>query len=398
MKEILGSYGNSLKGKTIVLAITGSVAAVKSFEIARELIRNGARVQSVMSKASLELVGEKLMEFATGKKPITEISGKVEHVKFFGKKPIGDLLLIAPATANTISKIAMGVDDTTITTFATTAIGSKIPVLIAPAMHEPMYNHPIVKENLTKLQKMGAVKIIAPLIEEEKAKISSVKSIVLEVKTTLSKKTLSKKKVLVISGTTIEEIDPIRIITTNASGKTGEEIAIVAHQRGAQVTLLHNKDVFFPQLNFIKFNSFNDLEKKTMAELKSGYDILLSPAAIGDFEIKKSKNKLDSNKSQVIEFVPRKKLIKEIRKKFPKLFIVGFKALTNKSKKQLETESKQFLKENNFQMVIGNDVSKNKMGNDSNEVVIVSSNKSVFVKGKKELIAQKIIEQIEKRV
>jgi len=171
-----------------------------------------------------------------------------------------------------------------------------------------------------------------------------------------------------------------------------------AYQRGAQVTLLHNKDLFFPQIKLIKFNSFNDLYKKTMAELVTGYDIFFSPAAIGDFEVKKAKNKLSSNKLQVLEFVPRKKLLQEIRQKFPKLFIVGFKAQTNSSKKQLERDSNRFLKENNFEIVVGNDVGKNKMGKEINEVVIASAKKSFFVKGKKELIATKIIEQIEKLV
>jgi len=355
MKEILGSKSNRLKGKLIVLGVCGSIAAVKSFELARELIRHGARVQVVMSSASLELVGEKSMEFATGRKVITQISGQVEHVKFFGKKQMGDLFLIAPATANTISKIAMGIDDTTITTFATAAIGAKKPVLVAPAMHEPMYNHPIVKENLSKLENMGRVKIIEPLVEEEKAKISSVENIVVEVQQALyNKKNFNKKKVLIASGTTREKIDPIRFIATNASGKTGEEIAKEALLRGAEVTLLHNKESFLSQIKLIKFTTEAQLRSRTLKELEKGFDFFFCPAAIGDFEVRVSKIKLSSKNKSNLTLFPRKKLLQEIRKKFPKLFIVGFKAQTNVSKKQLEIDCKNFLEENNFQIVVGN--------------------------------------------
>src|SRR3989344_4159274 len=176
-------------GKTIVLGVTGSIASVRAFDLIRELRKNGFSVQVVASKASLELIGEKALEWAAGSKVISEISGKTEHIKFFGKNGSAELLLIAPATANTISKIAMGVDDTPITTFAATAIGSKKPVLIAPAMHKPMHAHPIVQENLEKLKKLNRVKIISPLLKEEKAKIGSVQTIVLEVQAALSKKT-----------------------------------------------------------------------------------------------------------------------------------------------------------------------------------------------------------------
>lgn len=393
-KEILGSKSDSLKGKLIVLGITGSVACVKSFELCRELIRHGAKVQIVASRAALELAGEKLLEFASGKKVITQISGQVEHVKYFGKKGKADLMLVAPATANTISKIAMGIDDTPITTFASVAIGSKKPVLIAPAMHKPMYEHPIVQKNLELLKEKSMVKIISPLLKEEKAKISSVESIVLEVQAALSKKRFLGKKVLVIAGTTKEQIDPVRILSTNASGKTGEELAKEFFRRGAQVTLLCNKDFFFPQIKTTKFFSFDELREKTFFELENGFDFLFCPAAIGDFEVRKSKNKVSSKKKFLLELFPRKKLLQEIRAKYPKLFICAFKAETNISKIVLEKKCRAFLEKNKFQMVVGNDAQKGGFGGDSNEVLILMRKKTFFVKGKKEKIVKKLVEEI----
>ncbi len=396
MQEIIGSKSDSLKGKLIVLGVCGSIAAVKSFELARELMRHGAKVQPVMSRAALQILGQKAMEFAAGKKPITEISGRVEHVKFFGKGGKAGLLLIAPATANTIGKIAMGIDDTPITTFATTAIGAGKPVLIAPAMHEPMYGHPIVKENLAKLGQMNLVKIVPPLIEEEKAKMNSIEAIVLEVEAALSKKKFEGKKVLIAAGTTKEFLDPIRAISTNASGKTGEELAKEAFRRGAKVTLLHNKEIFFPQIKPAKFETFVELQQQLFEELEKGCDLFFCPAAIGDFESAQNKTKIVSGKKISIELSPREKLISKVRKKFPKLPICGFKAETGIPKKTLEKKCMEFLKKNALQMVVGNDVSKHKMGSDENEAVVVSAKKTVWAKGKKEAIAKKIIEQAEK--
>jgi len=149
---IKGQKSASLSGKTIVLAVTGSIGAVRVIELARELIRNGADVYGVMSEAAQHIIHKDALHYATGHEVITDLAGEVEHVKFCGAEGCADLLLIAPATANTIGKMAVGVDDTSVTTFATTAIGSGIPVIVVPAMHNSMYEHPAVMENIAKLK------------------------------------------------------------------------------------------------------------------------------------------------------------------------------------------------------------------------------------------------------
>lgn len=146
---------SSLDGKTIVLGITGSIAAVRCVELARELMRHGASVHAVMTKEAQKIIHPEAMRYATGNPVITEITGGVEHVEFCGMGGKAHLLLVAPCTANTIGKIAHGIDDTPVTTFATTAFGSDIPIMIVPAMHESMYNHPIVIENTGKLTELG---------------------------------------------------------------------------------------------------------------------------------------------------------------------------------------------------------------------------------------------------
>jgi phosphopantothenoylcysteine decarboxylase/phosphopantothenate--cysteine ligase len=213
-KEIIGTKSNLLKGQKVVLCITGSVAAIKSPEIARELMRLGAEVFPVMSKNSLQILHPHLMEWATGNPVITELSGKIEHVTLAGDhEHSADLILIAPSTANTISKIAMGIDDTSVTTVVSTAFGSKIPIVIVPAMHASLYNHPIVVTNIDKLKTHG-VDFIGPRFEENKAKIATVDEVVAFVRDKLTtSKDLTNLTILITAGPTIEHIDPIRIIT-----------------------------------------------------------------------------------------------------------------------------------------------------------------------------------------
>jgi len=177
-KDITGTSGTQLSGKKIALLVSSSVAAFKVPEIARELMRHGADVYAVISPSTEKMIGSDLLEWATGNPVVRELTGKLEHIALAGKSSgHADLVLIAPATANTIGKLASGIDDTPVTTVAATAIGSKLPVLIAPAMHEPLYDHPIAQENIARLKKIG-VEFVEPEIIEGKAKIASTAKIV----------------------------------------------------------------------------------------------------------------------------------------------------------------------------------------------------------------------------
>src|SRR3989454_12622278 len=170
-KDIISSKGRELAGKKIALLATSSVASFKVPEIAREIMRHGADVYAVISSSTEKMIGADLLERATGNPVVRELSGKLEHITL-ARKSSGqvDLLLIAPATANTIGKLASGIDDTPVTTVAATAIGSKLPVLVAPAMHEPLYDHPIAQENIARLKRIG-VEFIEPEIVEGKAQV-----------------------------------------------------------------------------------------------------------------------------------------------------------------------------------------------------------------------------------
>ncbi|ODS37318.1 MAG: hypothetical protein A7315_04160 [Candidatus Altiarchaeales archaeon WOR_SM1_79] len=172
--------------KSIALGVCGSVAAIEAPKIAREFRRRGVEVYGVMSPAAQKIIHPDVLQWASEHGVVTELTGNVEHVKLLGVDGICDLLLICPATANTISKIACGIDDTPVTTMASTAIGSKRRVVVAPAMHASMYENPFVAENIEKLKSRG-VRVIEPRFEGNKAKLAPVDEIVTEVVEMLDK-------------------------------------------------------------------------------------------------------------------------------------------------------------------------------------------------------------------
>jgi phosphopantothenoylcysteine decarboxylase/phosphopantothenate--cysteine ligase len=178
INDIRGSGGTALKGKRIVLGITGSIAAVEVVKMARELARLGADVIPVMSSAATKIVHPDAIHFATGRVPIIELDGAVQHVELCGDS--SSRADIAPATANTISKIAHGIDDTPVTTMASCALGSGMPIIIVPAMHGSMYNHDIIMENVEKLQSVGII-FVGPRMDEGKAKMATRDEIITEV-------------------------------------------------------------------------------------------------------------------------------------------------------------------------------------------------------------------------
>jgi len=164
----------------VTIGVCGSVAAVRVPELARELRRRGVEVECVMTKSAKEIINPNVLEWASENKVIERLTGAVEHVRLCGIGGKTDLLLICPATSNTISKIACGIDDTPVTTFAATALGCGKKVAVVPAMHQSMYQNPFVRENLEKIRRAGA-RILEPKIEENKAKLMENDLIVEEV-------------------------------------------------------------------------------------------------------------------------------------------------------------------------------------------------------------------------
>lgn len=360
VENIRGSLSSHLEGRRIVLAVSGSIAAVKAVELARELIRHGADVIPVMSSAATRILHPDALEFATGNKPITQLSGAVEHVSLLGDVAgKADLLLVAPATANTIAKMALGIDDGPVTTCATVAFGSGVPVVVAPAMHEAMLNHTAIAQRQAELHMMG-VTWVDPSHDEKKAKLADVDAIVEAVIHRVASATqapLAGKRALVVSGSTAEPIDPVRILSNRSSGRSGHIIATELRRLGAEVTLWqgHASEAVPSHLENAtkRFATHADLMRLVGKADLAKVDQVWMVAAIGDYASQPAKEKIASEqKSLRLELTPLPKVIEAVRKKAPRAILVAFKAESDP--KRLLAAARSRLKRYDAQFVVAN--------------------------------------------
>jgi len=321
--DIVESKGTELSGKKIVLCVAGSVAAYKSIELARLLMRHGAKVTCVMSGASTKMIQPDYMKWATGNDVITKLTGKLEHINLADYKK-SDLIIVYPATANTLGKLANGIDDTPISTVLTVGFGSKTPILMALAMHASMYENAAVKKNISFLK--NKIDFISPNMIEGKAKASEPEEVLDYVlkKFGLSSK-LHGKKILITAGPTIEQIDPIRAITNQSSGKTGVSLAKELVSSGAKVTFVYGPGNEKPPKGAKIINVVTSKEMHTAVkkELKNKFDIVIMAAAISDYVPKNpSKKKIKSSNTNITSQLISKKHLKllMILKKCRKIF------------------------------------------------------------------------------
>jgi len=346
--------------------VSGSIAAVKTVELAHELRRQGAEVRAVMTDAARGIVHPWALEFATDNPVVTEITGSVEHVELCGYDGWADVLLLAPSTANTVGKIAAAVDDTPVTTCATTALGADVPVVVAPAMHEPMYDHPGVLEAIETLESWG-VAFVDPRIEEGKAKIASEAAVVLEAARAAGDRPLSGEHVVVTGGSTSEPVDPVRVVTNRASGKTGRAVAKACYVRGADVTLVHDG----PAVPYAETRRVETAAEmlEAVTDLTDDADALVSAAAIGDYTVEAADEKIRSGQDLTLELSPTPKLIDEVRAAHPDLPIVGFKVETGGDDEAMVSAARSTLERADLSFVVANDAGV--MGEATTRVLVV---------------------------
>jgi phosphopantothenoylcysteine decarboxylase/phosphopantothenate--cysteine ligase len=309
----------TLSDKQIVICVTGSIAAVEVVKLIHALRRCGSVVQPVMTRAASGILHPDSLTYASGRETITRLSGLIEHITYCGDGGSADLLLIAPCTANTLSKIACGIDDTPVTTFATTAIGSGKPIILVPAMHHSMYRHPAVIENLARLKSWG-VEVVDPRLDEGKAKIAGSEEIILRCERAVMGKPLSGRKVLITSGSCQEPVDDIRILTSRSSGQMGRALALQAFRLGADVAVVHRDT--FPCVDNISAGTAGEMRRAVHRFFSDkGADIYISAAAISDFAPEAVKGKIPSGSPVRLVLEPLPKLLPEVIEKYHPLTI-----------------------------------------------------------------------------
>jgi len=385
-EEIYCEKSSKLKGRTIVMGITGSVAASECFATIRELIRHGASVIPVLTESATKFVTPMMMEFASGNKPITELTGATEHVNLMGGSD-ADVFVIYPATANTISKIANGIDDTTVTSMATVALGSGVPIAIAPAMHDAMFRNPAVQRNVGYLRTLG-VTFIGPKIDGPRAKVASKEQVIATIFRLMSKDDLQGKRVLVIGGRSEEPIDSMRMVTNRSTGLMAVKIAERAFERGADVEMwMGGCSVPLPEYIPIKrFDTVSDLISMVDS---IDHDIVIVPAALADFTpAEKATGKISSDKAIDMRLEPVPKVLPLIRKKCQT--VIGFKAESGLTSDELVKRARSRIDAYDLSAVIANDI--DSAGKSSSSAIIVTKDGQKNITGPKENIADSILD------
>ena len=382
----------------IVLCVTGSIAAVESVKLARELRRQGADVKCFMSDDACKIIHPNTMEFATGHKVVLELGGAIEHVKYAQ----ADLILVAPATANLISKFAYKIADNPISTLLLTAFGYSTPIIFVPSMHDSMYA--AVLDNIKRVKNEGIV-FVEPKREEGKAKFPNIHDITLQCLRETSNGKLSGKKIIVSAGGTYEEIDAVRGITNKSSGKMGLEIAKEAFIQGADVTVVTGRvEVHIPKLfKRVRVESVDEMRNELIKLLPEN-DIFVSSAAVSDFTVEKislkGEDKISSEEGFNLHLTPVPKIINIVKEINPEIFLVGFKAEYKVSDDELISSARKRMKTSEADLIVANDVSlvDAGFGSDKNQVFIVGDKTFAVPLNSKEEIARNIISKIAEKM
>lgn len=343
-----------LTGKTVVLGVTGSIAAYKMANVASALVKMGACVHVLMTKNAANFINPITFETLTGNKCIIDTFDRnfefhVGHVSLAKK---ADVFLIAPASADIIGKMACGIADDML---STTVLAAKCPIIISPAMNTAMLTNPIVSDNIQKLEKYGYT-VISPATghlacgAEGAGKLPS-EDILIEyiLRSIALPKDLEGKKILVTAGPTIEPIDPVRYITNHSTGKMGYSIARMAMLRGAYVTLVTGPVAIKPPMfcDIIHVNTAEEMYQAVINRYEN-YDIIIKSAAVADYrpaEISDEKiKKSDDNTNNSIKLERTKDILDELGKfKKDGQIICGFSMETENV---LENSRKKLIKKN----------------------------------------------------
>ena len=392
----------NLNQKKILLIICGGIAAYKSLDVIRTLKKNGSIVKTIITKNAKNFVTPLSIVSLSQEKVYTDLfnsenEAEMDHISL---SRWADLILIAPATANTISKISYGLTDDLA---STVVLASSKKIFIAPAMNVRMWEHQSNKENLKKIKEYG-YEIVGPETGEMacgeygEGKMSEPNSIVKHINNYFKKLDNNKKvRALVTAGPTQEYIDPVRFISNKSSGKQGYEIAKSLIENGFETTLISGPTNLNPArgINFIKVKSADEMLEEILNNLPS--DVAIFTAAVADFKVKSVESQ-KIKKSKISELSLEKNIdilrhISNHNSLRPKL-VIGFAAETNSLKKN----AKQKLSEKNCDWIVANDISKKGIGfeSDFNEVSIFYKNKSEekFKKMRKSKLAEEIVNRI----
>ena len=394
-----------LKSKTVVLGVTGSIAAYKISNLASSLVKKGANVHVIMTKNATNFINPITFETLTGNKCLVDTFDRnfefsVEHVSLAKQ---ADIFMVAPASANVIGKIANGIADDMLTT---TIMACKCHKVISPAMNTNMFENPIVQDNLEKLRNYG-YEVIDPasgyLACGDTGAGKMPEPTVLEsyiMKNIAMEKDMAGKKVLITAGPTMEAIDPVRFISNHSTGKMGYALAKIAMERGAEVTLVTGK-TYIEKPDFVKIIDVKSAKEMFDAVDKEfdSQDIVIMSAAVADYRPKTvADEKIKKNDGEMaIELERTDDILGTMSKRKKNQFLCGFSMETE----HMLENSKNKLKKKNLDMICANNlkVEGAGFGTDTNVVTLITENESRQLPiMSKEQVANEILTEINNRI
>ncbi len=384
-----------LRNKSILLGVTGGVSAYKAVDLIRRLREESASVTVIMTEAAKKFITPLSLEIASQNRVYSDLfSDPLAHITLPAH---ADIMVIAPATANTIAKFARGIADNLLSTCLLSFTGKTV---IAPSMNWRMYENPIFQENLQNLLSRGIIKIgpergILACGEEGIGRMSEIPDIIETIKSVFSPKDLTGEKVIVTAGPTREYLDPVRFLSNRSSGKMGYAIARAALRRGADVILISGPSVLRQPkgIKFIHVETAAEMFDTVNWELPSS-TVLVMSAAVSDFmPAEKREKKIEKHEELLLRLLQTHDILAEIGKRDDRPFTIGFAAETGGNIER----AKRKLQEKNIDMIIWNDVTKAGSGFDvdTNSVVIIDREKEMSLPLlSKDSVAEAILDRL----
>jgi len=369
-----------LAGRRIVLGVTGGIAAYKAVEVCRRLVDSGAHVAPVMTDGAERFVGRTTFDALASEPVQTSIFDERDPIPHTRLGHMADLVLVCPATARLIGSYAAGISDDLLTA---TLLATRAPVVLCPAMHTEMWEHPAVQANLATLRDRG-VKVVPPESgrlaggDFGAGRLAEPESILAAVERQLAPKDLDGWQILVSAGGTRESIDPVRVITNRSSGKQGYALAEAALSRGAKVTLVTTVDRPTPVgAEVLRVGSAAEMQEAILPRA-SAFDVIIMAAAVADFRVADpADHKIKKTRGSVpaLELVPTHDFLVDLGASKPAdQVLVGFAAETE----DVLASAREKLTRKNLDLIVANDVSAPGAGfeHDTNAVTIVGSDGS----------------------
>jgi len=392
-----------LDGRRVLLGVGGSIAAYRALDVVRALRARGASVRVAPTKAALEFVGALSFEALSGERLLgrsLEIDdGKIPHVE---EGYAADLVVVAPASADLLAKIAHGFADEGI---LATLLSYQGPLVVAPAMETRMWEHPATRANVATLVERGAILVgpdEGPLASgrEGRGRLAPFDAIVEAILAALAPKDLLAKRVVVTAGPTVEDIDPVRFLSNRSSGKMGVAIARAAAQRGAHVTLVHGPlSVEIPRVAGLvarPIRSAGELKDAVFAEVARGVDAAILSAAVADFRpavVAQKKIKKGDDARMAIDLVRTEDTLASLGARAERPFVVGFAAETN----DVIANAQKKLAKKKCDLIVANDVSAPGIGfgSDENRVTLVGRDSAEDLpRLAKDAVADRILDRV----